>query len=86
MMAYKEIAQILSRIAGRTIAYEEKTAEEVIANMIDANADKEAAALSVNTFQRLISKNQFTETSKDLKKLHGDNISSKKDAIASLLI
>lgn len=85
LITYSEIAEILSQIAGRTIAYEEKTAEEVISHLADANINKEAAEMLVNSFQILIAKNQFTETATDLKKLLGEKLSSKKEAVLSLL-
>lgn len=85
LITYSEIAKILSQITGKTIAYEEKSAEEVIANMVDASIDKEAAEMLVNSFQLLIAENQFTETSTDLKKLIGEKLSSKKNSIIALL-
>lgn len=85
LMTYPEIATALSDIAGKTILYEEKADEEVIAHLVDANVDKESAELLVNSFQKLISENRFTDISNDLAKLLGENISSKKDAILSLL-
>lgn len=85
LTTYSGMAEIVSQITGRTISYEEKTAEEVITHLINADIDDGAADLLVNTFHRLISESQFVDTSNDLRKLLGDSITSKKDAIASLL-
>lgn len=85
LITYPEMAEILSGIAGKTITYEEKPADEVIANMVDEGMDEEAAKSLVYSFQKLISENQFTNTSSDLVKLLGENISTKKDAILSVL-
>lgn len=85
LMTYPEMAVILSDIAGSTILYEEKIAEDVINHLVDANVDKESAESLVNSFQKLISESHFTDMSNDLAKLLGENISSKKDAILSLL-
>ena len=85
LYTYAEIAEILSYISGKMIANEEKSAEEVIAHLVDASIDKQAAEMLVNSFQKPIARNQFTDTSNDLKKLLGSSVSSKKDAIESLL-
>lgn len=85
LMTYPEIAKIISDITGKSIKYEERTAEEVIANMIKSNIDKDVAELLVNSFQKLIAENQFTDTCSDLKMLLGNRVSSKKEAILSLI-
>lgn len=85
LMTYPELAMIMSEISGKEVIYQEKTEEEVILNMVNSNSNKEAAELLVKSFHRLISKNQFIDTSTDLKKLLGKNKSTKKQAIYSLL-
>lgn len=85
LMTYSELAKILSDVTGETITYEEKAADEVIANMVDENIDIEATKSLVESFQKLISEEQFINTSDDLAKLIGNNASTKKEAISSLL-
>lgn len=85
LMTYQELAEILSDITQKKIDYQEKSEEEVIANMINHNISKEAADLLVGYFHRLISENEFNYTSNDLVKLLGNSISSKKEAVLSLL-
>lgn len=85
LITYPEIAAILSDITGKTIPYEEKSVEEVITHLEDAGIYKDSIELLVNSFHKLISENQFTDTSNDLVKLLGEELSSKKEAILSLL-
>lgn len=85
LMNYSELAEILTTILDTRIIYEEKSGQQVIDNMIHHGVEEPAANLLVNYFHTLIAENKFDYTSNDLKKLLNGCVTSKKDAVKSLL-